>query len=177
MLVGHLTQVIMHTVHGRQKAGWDQGWAGSINAAAHHFQRRDKPLISRDNGLSTIRYGASAEGIQICSEHPHKCLDTVSQTATCYFKQTSQYFRIFFITFLWILLNKMLIQSFECTDEPWFSNETSFFHLIFHQGMFMTKGNSRVWEGLMHGVGLTQYLFCCLLFLCLWASLKIFIVK
>ena len=46
----------------RQKAGWDQGGVGSIKSAAHHFQRRDKPLISRDNGLSTIRYGASCRG-------------------------------------------------------------------------------------------------------------------
>ena len=108
--------------------------------------------------------------IQVCSEHPHKWLDTVSQTATCYFKQTSQYFHTFVITFLWILLSKMLIQSSKCTGEPWFSYETSFFHLASHQGTFMTKGNSGIWEGLTCAVGLTQYLFCFLLFLCLWVS-------
>lgn len=62
ILVGHFTHEIMHRVHGRQKAGWDQGGVGSIKSAAHHFQRRDKPLISRDNGLPTIRYGASCRG-------------------------------------------------------------------------------------------------------------------
>lgn len=80
----------MCTMNGRQKAGWNEGGEGLINAEAHLFKGEVSPSLAVmvECSVSDKALHTRMEIRDFC-EHSHKGQDAVPKAATCYIKQPS----------------------------------------------------------------------------------------